>query len=481
MAKIKGILSAVDEAIKKNRSTIRGSKRKSFPGVYEDPRLIAEKASLRSAKETNAMKELFGVTRDELYELTKQTRGLGSESVFQPPLKSRGSDAAKAVMQNQNKQRLIDILSEAGKYEGIYKGMDSWYNLDPMYKIMVDLFGEEEAKKRFLQLNSLSGMSSPMADVVTETGRGTAANWLLNSGKFDDFVKYGGQVKGRPEYMGDFPGHLAHKTAQLPAMTKYAESGKVEMGSPKVPVYINASTPESLGGSWRVPVGDAHWSRAVGLADTRPAIKSRAVPDQSVSASELADLTPWWKEISDAVGIEPVPAQARLWGTASHATGVKSPIGASKLEIISNKIMDQAKKRNIDPKLFRDYVLAGGDVKKLGLGAATTGLLAGVPAFAKDDLENDVTSLISGTNVSNKGAPKGSLKEAALSILRGLPLGVMDTFALLGKVSDYSFGTDNSKNMEEFNRKMIPDYDAKYLTDEQKKFYETIGSFLSPL
>lgn len=490
-SKIKSVLDLVDEIAnpRQNRSTIRGAKRKAFPKVYDDPRSIAKVAAARSAPETEAMKELFGVTRDELYDLTKQTRGLGGESVFQPPAKSRGADSAKAVMQNQNKQRLIDTLAEAGKYPEIYKGMDSWYNLDPMYNIMVDLFGEAEANRRFLQLNSLSGMSSPMADVLTETGRGTAANWMINQGKFDDFVKYGGQVAGRPEYMGNFPGHLAHKTAQLPAMKKYVETGDVQMASPKVPVYINASTPESLGGSWRVPVGDAHWSRAVGLADTRNMVKGKdglKIPGQSVSNPELADLTPWWAEISDAVGLESVPAQARLWGTASHATGVQSPIGASKLELIANKIMAQAKKRGIDPKLFRDYVLAGGDVKKLGLSAATVASLAGVPAFAQDQespqerasSQDALDVSMEGIKTSSKSPSQfaGMTFETAISMLRGMGVGLLDaiqmvTDEMIPESSILPSGKEKPK---------LPNYDPKYVPKKDQDFIEGIGLFSLP-
>lgn len=491
------------KAYKKNKSTIKGAERKAFPGVYDDPAKIAKIASERSAPETPAMKELFGVDRRELYEMS-QERGLGGESVFQRGAKARGAKAAEPIMQPANTQRVTDILTEGGKYPEIYEGMDAWYNLDPLYNQFVKLFGKEEGARRFKQYNAFSGMSSPMSDVLTETSRGTAANWLHNQGRFEDFVKYGGKrgdqpgETPRPPGMGDYPGHMAHTTAQTPAMRKYiANAGAVDMKSPKVPVYIQAALPEELGGSWRVPVGDAHWSRAVGLPDTRNLKKVDGVykvNDASVSPSELGSLTPWFSSIADDVGILPVPAQARLWGTASHATGVESPIGASKLELVANKIYDQAQKRGVDPKLFRDYVLAGGDVKKLGLSSAALASLVGIPAHASENALTEAGGMLSGTDLSLARRDDRpffkTMGEYGLSALRGIPLGIIDTaYAIedaakyLGMMPDNSAYVPSSvsEQTRENMRNLIPDYEAKYATDEDKSIFEFLGGLFSPI
>lgn len=491
------------EAYKKNKSTIKGAQRKAFPGVYDDPAKIAKIASERSVPETPAMKELFGVDRRELYEMSKE-RGLGGESVFQRGARARGAKAAEPVMQPANTQRVTDILTEGGKYPEIYEGMDAWYMMDPMYNQFVKLFGKEEGARRFKQLNALSGMSSPMSDVITETSRGTAANWLKNQGRFEDYVKYGGKrgdkpgETPRPPGMGDYPGHMTHSSAQTPAMQRYfANDGNVDMSTPKVPVYIQSALPEELGGSWRVPVGDAHWARAVGLPDTRNLKKEDGVykvNDASVSSAELGSLAPWFSGIADDVGILPVPAQGRLWGTAGHATGVETDIGASKLELVANKIYDQAQKRGVDPKLFRDYVLAGGDVKKLGLSAATIASLVGIPAHASENAITEAGGMLSGTDLSLARRDDRpffkTMGEYGLSALRGIPLGVMDTANALGDVGKYlGFMPDNSAyvpdSVEEQSRKnmrnMIPDYDAKYATNQDKSIFEFLGGLFSPI
>jgi len=71
-------------------------------------------------------------------------------------------------------------------------------------------------------------------------------------------------------------------------------------------------------------------------------------------------LAPWWKKkIAEEVGIESVPAQARTWGLFSPQTGVTTPIGKPKLELIADKIMETARRLNISPEEARDLVLTG--------------------------------------------------------------------------------------------------------------------------
>ena len=85
-----------------------------------------------------------------------------------------------------------------------------------------------------------------------------------------------------------------------------------------------------------------------------------AVPAQSVSTPEMASLGPWWQEkIAKAVGLESVPAQARAWGAFAPQTGVETPIGAPKLELIAKQIMLTAKRLGVTPKTARDMVLMG--------------------------------------------------------------------------------------------------------------------------
>jgi len=135
------------------------------------------------------------------------------------------------------------------------------------------------------------------------------------------------------------------------------------MSSPKVPAYIQASSVPQVGFQTNLPVGDAHWSRAVGLADTRGTATRKGkeiVPGASVTNPEMSALAPWWQnKIANKVGLESVPAQARAWGAFSPQTGVESPIGAPKLELLTMKIMEAAQRLGVTPEQARDMILTG--------------------------------------------------------------------------------------------------------------------------
>ena len=270
-------------------------------------------------------------------------------------------------MTRRNRQRILDVNAEAEKHPLLVQGMDPWYVMDPLFKRMAELMGPEKAKIEYLKMNTLMGMASPGSEVLTEIPRGTAAYFLQKQGRFPEFVEHLGKPEGLrgdvPSDIINVPGHMYHQTAQATPMSQYLESGELQMKSPKVPMYIQASQVPEIGFQTRTPVGDAHWSRAVGLADTRGArtIKGKeAVPGASVSNPEMTQLAPWWREeIANELGIEAVPAQGRTWGVFSGQTGVTTPIGAPKLELLAQKIMETAQRLNVSPETARDMVIMG--------------------------------------------------------------------------------------------------------------------------
>jgi len=359
---------ALEDVLSKFRGspeqTVTDAKRMAFPGIYKNPREIAAEAAARVAPENPAMKRLFGVSREDLYQMGKGRVGNLPGTLPGAAANPKGSAAAMGVMNPRNEQRLLDVMSEAEKHPELVRGMDPWYIMDPAYKRMEQMMGPEKAAEEYRRLNTLMGMASPGSEVLVEIPRGTAANYLNKQGRFEDFMQYGGmRTPERPQDFASMPGHMYHKTSQAAPMQKYLESGQMEMSSPKVPMYIEASGVPQTGFQTATPVGDAHWSRAVGLADTRGAktIKGKeVVPGASVSNPEMTQLAPWWREkIAGELGIESVPAQARAWGAFAPQTGVESPIGAPKLELLTTKIMETADRLGVSPETARDMVLRG--------------------------------------------------------------------------------------------------------------------------
>lgn len=357
--------------------TVLDPQRNAFPGIYENPREIAEKASKRVAPESSALRDLFNVTRQDLYDIGGTRQGNILPSINYGRLKSGAPSNPPETVQNimipENAQRLQDILYEAGQFPGLKLGMDAWYVMDPAYQRLVELFGREEAGRRYEQLNKMLGMSSPGSDVLTEMNRGTAANAMVNRDLFDVYQAYGGMTQAEKARMLaqpgsnlgsfaellDIKGHPYHSTSQTGPMSNYLRSGLVNMTSPKVPLYIQSSGVPETGFQTMWPVADAHFTRGVGLADTRTA---KGFGPSMNMAEYGAHFGPWFYEnVARPIGMESVPAQARLWGGLSHITGVESPIGAPKLELLAQSIYEDAMRRGIDPRLLRDRVLSGED------------------------------------------------------------------------------------------------------------------------
>jgi hypothetical protein len=371
-AGVSGVVSAgVDAPPNLRVQTVGEPRRMMYPGIYANPREIAAQAAAQVGPEDPAMQRLFGVTRGDLWEMAQDRRGNALPAVPPGGPRARGSAAALQVMTPQNTQRLQDILAEAGKHEGL-RGADAWYIMDPVYERMAQLHGPTEAIPRYNRFNTLTGMASPGSDVMTEIQRGTAAHWLASQGRFEDFLRYAGvpeEQRGSaafPEDMMYIGGHPYHMTAQGGPMAKYLAAGSIQSNAPKVPLYVGASGVPETGFQTQGQVGDAHWSRGVGLTDVR---KGPTDVQGSFSTPEYQTTQPWWQhQVAEPLGLESVPAQARLWTALGPQTGVESALGAPKLELLSKQIMTAANRLGISPEKARDLILSG---------KAGAGLLAG--------------------------------------------------------------------------------------------------------
>lgn len=342
--------------------TVLNPLRMDYPGIYERPDIIAQKAAQNVAPESPYLKQLFGVTRNDLYEMSKRQGNM--PGVIPGAAKNpKGSAAAESIMVPQNEQRIIDTLSELrSRAPGMYQGMHGWYVMDPAYQRLVQLVGKDEAGRLYRQLNVFGGIESPNMPVPNEFRRASAAHMLAEQGRFPDWQKYGGlkalekaSTPGYPADLMSVPGRVGHQRASS-SQEKYLRTGQHGMDSPKAPPYIEASSVPELGFQTDIPVGDAHWSRGVGLADVRTG-KSTA---ESVSTPEIQQLSPWWRDkIAAQMGTESVPAQGILWGGLGHATGVKTKVGAPKLELWADQIVDAANRLNVSPETARDLILMG--------------------------------------------------------------------------------------------------------------------------
>ena len=374
-------------------ATVQDPQRVSYPGVYDNPKELVARAKV--APEDPAMKQLFGVNRGDLLAISEGGSRRGNTPEYPYPSSDKGkpNEAALAVSNPRNVQRLQDITHEALNRSDLAEGMVPWYVMDPMFQQYVKLWGPEKAIEEYKRFNNFTGMSSPSSEVLTELRRGTAANRLHGEGRWDDFVKYGGmpyptrkrllEQGAYPQDMMHIPGHMNHKTAHVkPMQTMIDNNMTPDMGSAKVPSYIEASSVPEIGFQTEHPIGDAHFSRIVGLPDTRNWTKTKGmldVPRASATIPEMKIVGDMFREkVAEPAGLSGVGGQGLVWGAGSHATGVTSPIGAPKLELVSQLIMRTAKRMGISPEKARDLVI----MRQADLGRATPGAMGAAGAAA---------------------------------------------------------------------------------------------------
>ena len=344
--------------------TVKNVNQLTSPGIYKPYADLAKESEAMVAIENPMMKQLWNVDRGDLSNIANRA-GTIADPIMQlipsASVKQTGSEAVRNIITPKNTERLIETLKAAEtQAPNLYRGMKGWYVLDPMWQRLKELVGPEEATLRFDRLNKFGGIESPNMKVVDETRRAAAANYMNEQGKFEDWAKYGGLpyeyrvAKGLVPELGDLPGRVGHVRASN-SQRKVIQTGEHGMDSPKAPLYISASGTPQTGFQTNVPVGDAHFSRGIGLADVR----TNKSFDASVTTPELQHLTPWWRDISGEVGLQAVPGQAVGWGMFAPQTGVETKIGAPKLELITDLIQRYAAKTGQKPETVRDKYLLG--------------------------------------------------------------------------------------------------------------------------
>jgi hypothetical protein len=335
------------------------------PGVYKRPDVIAAEAAERVAPEHPALKALFGVTRQDLYDISQQGRRQGNitePNIWTPKKAGPTNEAAAAVMNPANAQRMVDTLAEARKYPGLEQGMVPWYVMDPAFQRMKELVGPEQAIRDYRAFNASMTPFSAGSPVPLEINRGTAARMMHELGKYDEFKQYGGLAGHKRG--ADFPPELRDVKGVMGHLNMANPAGRALEGQPhgygndsvKINLYTDASGVPETGFQTRFAVPDAHYARAGGIPDVR----TNADFNDYMSGTEYRPYGPWYREnVAKPLGIEAVPTQALQWGTYAPQTGVKTPIGAGKLELLSQNIWERAAKLGIDPAKLRDDVLTG--------------------------------------------------------------------------------------------------------------------------
>lgn len=361
------------------RTTVNSPARKMFPDIYKDPRVLIEEAAERVAPENPDMLKHFGVSRQDIDDLTRANQAQMARDqvdipVYSPTSRASAGEYMQQIMGDRNTGRLQDLLSLAAADPRL-AGSYGWYWMKPLYDKYVGLLGEELGAKEFDDFMQLGSALSTRSSPASEIRRASLANEFSHArenGLADFYMAQGDSLP--PGY-----GSLAHSSAHRSLLSRFDKTGKFfdeasMMDAPKTPNYYyskEAGTP--LGGNIKWPTSDAHNVRLSGLSDARPAMNGA---DASISKEEAGFFRDYWRnKVALPLGMEGSPAQALAWNAGSQATGVQGNIGKPYLELVTDAVGRQARHtgRSFEDTLY-DFMLGKGRLRQVAPAAGAAGI-----------------------------------------------------------------------------------------------------------
>lgn len=340
------------------RTTVKNPTRKAYPDIYRRPDVIVSESAAQVGKEDPLLRQLFGVSRQDIDEIAKERYRSGAtlqdQPVWVPP--KGGPGYVQNLFTPANTRRVQDIVGLAAT-DPKFAGNWGWYETDPLYQMFKDLLGQEAGKREYDLFHIIGSAFSPGSPVPQEIRRASIANMMRRQGLGAKFL----EPNGPPPLAG----HIYH-TSSHQAARPVLEGGIFDpslKSAPKVSKYLNAR----LGTNMDYPVGDAHYGRLIGLPDVRTA---KAGVGGSPSAAEYYLMQEWYRnEIANKLGIPSVPAQAIQWNAGGLSTGLKTGaggdedfgLGAPLLELIAKSVGNQAARTGEKPMdVLQKFILGTG-------------------------------------------------------------------------------------------------------------------------
>jgi hypothetical protein len=247
--------------------------------------------------------------------------------------------------------------------EYLKRGMDTggldWYNLDPIRRGYIDELGPEVGAQEFERFTQLVAANSPRAKVGQNIRRGSAMAMLGRQGIQvpDD--------QALLNLLAPALGHMAHKTAHLPAVRDIERLGT--LASDPATIIRRPKTGsfgENLRGNYAPVTVDAHNARGWG------------VPENRIEAA-YEMLEKEQQELAAKYGIAPAQVQSSIWMGGAENTGVAD---ARPFVDVFSDVLEKAAKRN---KLPADIAFQRFLRGTMPLGLA--GMAAGSAAIRQND------------------------------------------------------------------------------------------------
>jgi hypothetical protein len=366
-----GALGAAGGRIKQPRSTVSEPLwEPQYPGIYLPPKELINAVRPLIAPESGALSRVFGTTRAELAQIAREQGKAGgtvqAEDFLNMAKNPRGSEAMEKLYNPRNEARLQNAI-EASLQEPGLRETTGWYVMDPAYRWFEKYYGKRAAPQAYDDFNMTIAPYSMGAPVESEIKRGLAARFLRETRDEPELMLTHGSL-GKPS--ADYPGvgslqdlgilgvpGTKFNKGQSSWMMHYLEHGDYPANTPKVNIYARSS------GMPQTPIGqitnrlvpDSHNMRSAGAPEAR---EGGGVGEASMG--EFQSYGPWWEnKISAPLGLSSRETQPPAWTVFGPQTGVKTLIGAGKLELLANQIERTAARERIPIAKARELVLRG--------------------------------------------------------------------------------------------------------------------------
>src|SRR5215510_9857293 len=348
--------------VRRARDFLTGARKDEdiFPGVWKTPQQLAEDVRPLISKEDPALSRLFGGTsREELADIAgKETGDIAAKSFLAMAKNPRGSETARGVMTPANAERMQEALEYVRRnMPDLWRGMAGWYVSRPLLSKMIEESGPASAMPLFRRWNFATSPMSAGNPVPEELARGGLLNYLMAKHGpergAEIFKRFGGSGEEMTNIPGEnvtgIPGHSYHGAQVSPVFKWLGDPYGHLSDNPKVASYIRAfGVPRvpGLGMFDEFNVFDSHKARQLGLHMTRGGLPESKGRKADASMAEVQDLGPWLREnVYGPQGLTPRMGQPIEWAMYGPQTGVDTPLGAPKLELLAKHIVENVAPR----------------------------------------------------------------------------------------------------------------------------------------
>ena len=258
-----------------------------------------------------------------------------SPTEFYKPRGKPSADLANALTE-ENAKRLVTIGQQ-----GIKEGGVGWYNTRPIYDEFVNVHGQAEGTKKFLEWADVNKVFSPIASPENQLKRASFAQYTQKQGKDPTTLANAKAFAAHrfPPGLGSI-GHKIHMAKLRDVIEgKDLRYGDLKRGQKIIPYG------ESMKGNFHDFTADRHIKNITTSIDPSLSPSNRV----TMKANEFFPLSRFYKEqVSPELGLPMAQTQSSVWVGGKDITGVSDT--RSLAETLQDLLLDNAQAQHLTPQ-----------------------------------------------------------------------------------------------------------------------------------